>query len=73
MTISKFYSYSLILSFGQTMASASLTLSVSDQRSDKDIMIIFTFEKISTFQPMTKKKDLISTKIKNQYGILSAI
>ena len=72
MTISKFYSYSLILSFGQTMASASLTLSVSDHRSDKDIMIIFTFEKISTFQPMTKK-DLISTKIKNQYGILSAI
>ena len=72
MTISKFYSYSLILSFGQTMASASLTLSVSDQRSDKDIMIIFTFEKISSFQPMTKK-DLISTKIKNQYGILSAI
>ena len=56
MTISKFYSYSLILSFGQTMASASLTLSVSDQRSDKDIMIIFTFEKISTFQPMTKKR-----------------
>ena len=41
MTVSKFYSYSLILSFGQTMASASLTLSVSDQRSDKDIMIIF--------------------------------
>ena len=72
MTISKFYSYSLILSFGQTMASASLTLSVSDHRSDKDIMIIFTFEKISTFQPMTKK-DLTSTKIKNQYGILSAI
>ena len=72
MTISKFYSYSLILSFGQTMASASLTLSVSDQRSDKDIMIIFTFEKISSFQPMAKK-DLISTKIKNQYGILSAI
>ena len=72
MTISKFYSYSLILSFAQTMASASLTLSVSDHRSDKDIMIIFTFEKISTFQPMTKK-DLTSTKIKNQYGILSAI
>ena len=72
MTISKFYSYSLILSFGQTMASASLTLSVYDHRSDKDIMIIFTFEKISTFQPMTKK-DLTSTKIKNQYGILSAI
>ena len=53
MAICGFCSDLIILSIGHTMASASLTLSVSNQGSVKDIMIIFRFENILTLRIST--------------------
>ena len=53
MAICGFCSDLIILSIGHMMASASLTLSVSNQGSVKDIMIIFRFENILTLRIST--------------------